>query len=469
MKKTKTAKNRIIICIMSLRDSISGLLTVATLFFLLACEEPGEIGIGIDTNNTNIRASYVEIPLELAVTKAEPFIVRDTSFFSNYFPIAQLESDNFGKTRVKNFTRIFPRDSLFRYREGMVVDSLVLNLSVDRMYGSGTDQLQTLSVHEITESFQPGRIYVSNEKLSYNPTPIGEHSFIPNVARFDSAQRFEIRFPLDKSITDRFIEEAKNDSTGGFIIPDNFPAFFPGLAVIPGENNSAFFDINIRYDGPVFTSYISMFYRTATDTARYDFLFFNILYNIERDFTGSDLEFLAEENQFYTSDKAYVKAGTGVLTRVDFQPVIDYFDTIPRQVINNATFEIIADSSTRFLRPPPSLFVYSLEAPFEMRRLSQETSYMARNVFSYRMQFNLSPRPEGADVNLPLPGRYQVANIQGNQVTPVSLSDYIQNLISGGNQPKQWLLVPTEYGNSFNQFTAKNENVKIKIYYTTLR
>ncbi|MCC5928253.1 MAG: DUF4270 family protein [Cyclobacteriaceae bacterium] len=454
---------------MNLRDSILGLLTVATLFFLFACEEPGEIGIGIDPNNTNIRPSYIEIPLELSVTKAEPFIVRDTSFFSNYFPIAQLENESFGKTRVKNFTRIYPRDSLFRFREGMVVDSLVLNLSVDRIYGSGTNLLQHLSVHEITESFEPGRIYVSNEKLAYNPTPLGEYSFIPNVARFDTARRFEIRFPIDKSITDRFIEEAKNDSTGAFIIPDKFPDFFPGLAVIPGENNSTFFDINIRYDGPVFTSFLSMFYRTATDTARYDFLFFNILYNIERDFSGSDLEFLAEENQFYPSEKAYVKAGTGVLTQIDFQPVLDYFDTIPRKVINNASFEIIADSSTRFLRPPASLFVYSLQPPFDMRRLSQESAYMARNVFSYRMQFSLSPRPEEADENLPLPGRYQVVNIQGNQTSPVALSEYIQNLITRGNQPTKWLLVPADYGNSFNQFTAKKENVKVKIYYTTLR
>ncbi|MGF1636357.1 MAG: DUF4270 family protein [Cyclobacteriaceae bacterium] len=454
---------------MNLRDSKSGLLAIAALLFFFSCDEPGEIGIGIDPENSNLKAVYVEIPLKITQVKAPPFIVLDSTDAIGPFLIGAENNPLFGTSSAKSFTQIVPRDTTFRANESFVLDSVTVTMTFDYIYGAGAStSVQKIAIHELTENIDIStNRYFSNDAVAYNPEPLGEVSFMPNTEQYDTANSFSARLRLDDELGHRFIDEAKKANGGVFSQRTGFSSFFNGLAFVPGEDNNCM----MRISPPV--SNLTLHYHTNTDTSSYILLYRNAIsfYNIERDFQDSPLSPLTAENEYVELDDElfYVKSGVGTLARVSFSPVKDYFDTIPNKIITNAVFEIETEPFDKYLEPPFRLDVFSLAGNYNLNLLSR-SSNLVNFINSYSMYFTPNPIDED-DPGAPRFGIYQVRNRQAqqNQNAPQDITSSIQSLLGGNNSLLDWIIVPTSYGFSSDQFVAQKSNIKLKIYYTTLR
>ncbi len=297
------------------------LLTFSLLLLVVSCEESSFIGLEVQPSadrftvksyrDNMIGSSVLERDSILAVDHAESLLG------VHHDPV-------FGRVKASFLTQagIF---ELVNFGEQPVFDSLILYLHVKGYYGIGTDP-QEITVYEITETIDPDSAYYSN--LDPGSMIDAQDKLAIHTVRMSEGDTL-IRIPITSA---RFQDKLLYAPATATQSLEDFLAYFKGLYVtaeLPAGEGSVF---NIDLNSV--SSKMSLYYRrsdTLDTSTRYDYII-NINANrinlFDRDYTSAVFYDIIGETG--TGDSlTYVQGASGVLTRLDFNNIKTWRDSIP--------------------------------------------------------------------------------------------------------------------------------------------
>lgn len=447
----------------------SGLILGLALF-IFACEDPGEIGLDLNPENGVFVAKYQEIPLGNSVLLYEDIVSDNATRIDSLNNLTSggrllagsFSNQDFGKMQSKGFAGLYmaPDTVEFSDENGeYIFDSLILRMKVDYLYGNDLQGQKSIFVHELTDSLELNNLYLTKHTTSYAVEPLGE--FVFDYSSLDTVSvdtLMKTRFSDELGL--RFLKEAEeNDTT--FSNNNLFREFFYGLAFVAGETN----DMVTGIVPESRSSYLRLHFHNSTDTLYKDFMFYDLdtipgnttknYNNITLDRSGTPLEGITDYyTEFQTGNEfSYIQASTGVFTKVNIQPYLNFIDTIDHLVINRAEIEIPVD---RYIdNTVPS-------SPLDLYVISQENKFIEEYV-----------------AGRPLP-KYKTAGrlsferdrSENSGLYSGTFTQYVQDLASGENSDTLLLLGQSSLWNSVlsvNQSVILKEGISIKVYYSTIQ
>jgi hypothetical protein len=327
----------------------------AALVLLGACEEDTTL-LGFRSPNPKLRAGYLEVPVGVSVMQTDSILTWNNPSFrdTKRYQVGQYNDPQLGLTRASMYSQFKPLPNPQGAKPGASALALELQLAYDYYtYGEAPISETILQVFELTDTLRASDGYNTGQ-VNYDPTPIGEVTF-SFVAAIDTV----IRIPIQGSLAQRLVNYLVENGT---TIDDSedFIKNFLGLAILPTTGNTVF-GINPAFKGEFSSKYdtkLVLKYDDLGTTRLMTFVFDQGpigFTSITADRSGTVLSGIPGLYQPYLppDGKAYVQAGTGLVTRLDFADVLAALDTLPAKTQINA-FEIyIGDISFESSMPPP--------------------------------------------------------------------------------------------------------------------
>lgn len=431
--------NHTIIYIMNLWGKIKpGLIILLALFFY-ACEEPNEIGLELTGDANRIGTYYQEIELTTRL------INNDSLFTLSVIRLMAGETYNpdFGSLTATSYTQFGFAAIKPNIPDSATYDSLVLDIRNDYAYGSGIALEQRYYVHELIEDLYDTAKYFSFSSAEYDPIPLSTADFL-----FPERKDTVLSFRMDDDYGLSLFEAVKDTNT---VDPDDentLHALFKGFAIVSDMGNNSVIGINVINDSTA----LRLYYTYDDSTYNYPFSLRRVanFNQIETDRSGSPLQGIDE--QYYqdfipANDKAYIQSGANLVAKIDFGPMLDFFDTIPYANINQCIIDITIDEPPFNELPPSSVsFYYHTENNKRIRVPGGYRGILAEGT---------------SDI---LRATYEEEEL--NYSAPITL--FADNLILGNHSNNTVLMYPPEFGiaNTTNQFLISSGNILLKIYYS---
>ena len=418
-----------------------GLLILVTLF-LFACEEPNEIGLELTGDPDRIGAYYQEIELTTNL------INNDSTFTLSVQRLlaGNTFKEEFGVLTAKSFTQYGYSSARLEIPEDAVYDSLVLFISSDYAYGTGITGIQRFTVHELTEDLYDTAAYFSFSTAEYDPNPIGTGDFILPERR-DTVFSFKI----DDVYGNRLFEAAQDTNA---IDPNDVSTLhelFKGFAFVSDPGNNSVLGISASSD----STFLRLYWREDTVNHSYPFEFFGVanFNQIQTDRTGSPLDGI--EDQHFTdffpdNEKGYIQSGADLVTKLDFTPMLNFFDTIEYATINQTIISINIDESDFNELPPSYLYFYFHD---ENNKRIKELG-----------QFLGILQDGSTDLQ-------RAVYDEDNLLYEAPITIFSDRLIQGSYSDTTVLMYPPEFGitNTVNQLLVSPGNVILKIHYSKVK
>ncbi len=466
MKKTKTAKSRTITCTMSLWVKKFGLISGLALLFY-ACEDSGDIGLELNPERASLVTRYAEIPVKTSVVQVDSLNTTNT-----YTGLVGSYSDtNLGDIEATFYSRILPdKNTLFDPKDtDNQFDSLVLTLHIKSLYGRELGN-ESYSIHELTESIEQDRVYYSSDQTSYETDPIGLLSFDASAIDTTKIDTVILRTRLDDAFGNKLFDEAKDTTSLSYDSLHYFLQFCHGIAIVPQDSKVI---LGFKPEDAEYDTKLSLYYHNSKDTAQLtyyftgyqveDSLYINYkhyYHSIIQDKSGTPLAGLTELNKDFDTgtDYTYIQSGTGVLTKISFDPYYDFLDTLSNVVINRAELEFSVEHYDDNVFPPSGLFLAVTDESnkflfqtnssggVEIKRLTDAFS----GYKNYKLGFFKIP-----DEN---------SGLFRSQIT-----GHILSLTEGTGVNKPLFLESNHFVNSIESFVSSKNSMKLKIYYSTVR
>ncbi len=425
------------------RKTKTGLIFLLALF-LFYCEDPNEIGLELRTDSDKVGAFYTEIDLKTSVISLDSIL---TSSSARLLTGSYLNPD-LGAITASGYSRFSYGNTKLNIPDSAVYDSIYLNLNVDYVYGPGVSEVQTFTVHELTEEIIDTLAYFNFSDIGYNIDAIGSGSFLLPEDE-DTLLFYKLSDDYGKTLFNAAIDTTMID-------PDDVSTLhelFRGFAFLSDPANN----LLLRYNQESDESGLQLYYHKPGDTIQssYEFKFFTTA-NFNRiisDRTGTPLEGINNQpyTEFIPSDnKTYIQSGTGLIPKLDMSPILDFFDSIPNVALNRVIFDFKINDPGFNESPPSSVTLYFTDE--DNRRIRSGPEFLGVTI-------------EGAS-DLARPAYDNELN---NYIAFTTL--YTGNILTGINQYQQILLYPPEFGLSLtvNHFQIEPGNIKAKIYYTRLK
>ncbi len=469
MKKTKITKSHIIIYIMTLWDRrfwpILGLA-----FFIFACEEPGEIGLDLNPENGTFIAKYDEIPIASTIIEYEDIFsdnslrigVLDQSTGNGRLITGNYSNQDFGSFQSKGFTSVYLSAPKFQPRESFVLDSMILSVKVDFVYGEKGKFIgnKKIYVHELEEELTLDSIYLTKNSTPYSTDPIGEFNL--DISSLDSAwvdTVFTAR--LNDEFGQRFLDKAKAD-TMTFEDNDEFRKFFDGIALVSDEANEVVAGIHAEN----ISTYMRLYFHDEIDTTYFTFILqgwsnegFNITKyynNMSLDKSGTPIEGISDFHTDFETDNglSYIHGSAGIFTKLNMGSYMNFLDTIDHLVINRAELVIPVENYNDYLLPPNALDLYIADQNNKFIPLvdASGTEFIFATTNS-RLVFTKD-------------------SLENNGFFVGEVTDYIQNLSNGTITDSLLLVGQSSLWNSviyINQLITTKDEISLKVYYSTLQ
>ncbi|UIR55924.1 DUF4270 domain-containing protein [Sphingobacterium sp. SRCM116780] len=255
-----------------------------------------------------------------------------------------------------------------------VYDSITFVLKPNKYYYGDTTQNQTISVHRLTEQitlkevnsgsdinerpvFVSGAAIYNNQKFAYDPTALGTLSFKPFVNKLDS-----ISIKLNNNLGNTLFSYIK-DGNINISSNDNFAEFFKGIALVPGNNNTAV----IGYQDTVF---MQIHYNLVNDegfkvnrVAKFNLASKSYQFNnVEADRSGTSFNGLSlvnpELKSSSTQGDVFLEGSTGTVVKLNFPTLLALVND-PTVAINKAELVIETEGKyySSFFKAPTSLIL----------------------------------------------------------------------------------------------------------------
>ncbi len=478
MKKARIAKSHIITYIMTLWDRKFGLILLGLAFFTFACEEPGEIGLELNPENGVFVAKFDELTIPNSIILYEDILsdnstrideVSQNPTSGGRLLVGSHSDPNFGKLKSGAFSSFHLSSAGFKGAE-FIFDSLVLKIKVDYVYGDNFLGNKRIYVHELAEEIKPDSLYLTSNSTSYLPEPLGEINF--DISGVDTTRIDTVYSArLSDELGMRFLDEAKSD-TMTFHNNTEFRKFFNGLAFVSDEFNGMTAGILAESQ----STYMRMHFHDNEDTTYFDFIIpgyvqdtiysnNDTLYsarnvtryynNITLDRSGTPIEGITDyHTDFETSDNlSYVQASTGVMTKINLGPFVNFLDTVNQLVINRAELEIPVETYANYFEPSSALDLYLTN---QDNKFIEET-----DTISSKITFATAGRLSFVKEKNENRGIYA-----GN------ITQHLQDIVSGESVDSLLLLGQTNLWNSVvhvNQSIIIKDKITLKIYYSTIQ
>jgi hypothetical protein len=390
----------------------------------------------------------------------------------------------FGTTRATFFSKVTlgvpGRDTLRLSASATapVFDSAVLILPVNARYGD-TTVAQRFMAHQLTERLDPSRSYYQFEQLRTGQL-LGQ---TPERARLANNN---LRISLNPELGQDIFQRAANSATAPLIGQDRFEELLNGIRVSATAQAGA-----AIYSFDIINSRLAIFYRnTAADTTRRSLDLFlldpvgdnfgNISFPLDRSrgqaFSNLQADLgrsrflanLARQRRLPTSatgNEAYLQAGVGIGTHVQFPGILNLRRPNTRMIINRAILSMHTTASNyepeRANQPPPLslILVYAdrdarvvRNADGSDRYLIQEYTRGANGVF---------PRGETP------------YNNSARNYPDIDITTYLQQVVNGRTPNHGIIFKTTQFTNSVSKLLFGDqrapvpaERIQLKVNYT---
>lgn len=476
MTKTQTTLIRTTTSIMNLLDKRTtiktGLAMLPALFFLLSCEEPSEIGLDLNPNNGAVSTHYIEIPLETSQYYNDSIfsavIAQSDSRNITPVPIGRHSSPQFGELTASAYTNIgLPRNP-GTIAAGVQVDSVFLFLSYSNSFlGEAAGLQQVLNIHRLQDPISPtdsvirtinGEDFNSlrHQYYIFDQQELGEQL---GQISFDTAEvaNSTLKIALSQEFAQELLTKVQESDSSFLNNQQAFDAFAGGLAIVPGENNSFINTYNLVL------SSMNVYYQQNDTTRTLSFPFtpkgrkgvtyeqFPTYYHLDSDYSNTALANVAEDTRggqiIETTDNLlYFRTGVGLHPKVSFTALEDFItsDTIGAFVINQAVLEIDSVRALAKTQPLPGQLGFFFTDTNNKRLASVIPGEANAQRYVSNEQDTLY-------------------NYRANLVNQLEM--YIQSM---DDKLLQGMLYP---GNAvpFSGFVTEPEEIKLKIYYTSLK
>lgn len=390
--------------------------------------------------------------------RSEEPIADGRVLFGNY------TTPDFGSISASGFSSLYLTKRGFNpTKDSLVYDSLVLYMFVDYLYGKSFLGTKEINIHELKEEIKIDSVYLTKNATPYHEEPVGTMNF--DFSALDSVRVDTlISVRLSDELGNRFMDEAKADTTT-FSNNVEFRQFFNGFAFVPGDANDMI--TGVHMESP--STFVRMFVHNTKDTAAYDFIFTGYDTtgnNITRYYNNITLERAGSSigpiNDYYTDyfpadNRGFTQGSTGVFTKLDFTPYIDFIDTIDHLVINRAELVIPIEPYDTYFDPVSSVDLYKVD---EFNRFVEvfdsatlRINYQTAGKIGFRKDSNARS------------GRYEglITTYIQSIVTDLEADSTVYSSVLVG-QPSLWNSVILT-----NQSAIPLQEIKLRVYYSTLK
>ncbi len=340
--------NRTTTCIMNYLTKLGFCLFFASIFFACEFNDPKDVGQGLNPLTGNFGIIYTDtLTLQTSTLLVDSVV---TTAGSNLLA-GEYTDPIQGKVTARSFFQV-RYDSRFDLGANVRIDSVRFIFFRDSVNASPVNH--TLKLYRLTADIDGSRNYLSNEQISYNPTPVGSYSFVRSATKVGKIDT--IRMPVDVSVGQDLIRAYSTTLT-----PVDFIKTFKGFSLGtegPGSGISSFRTTN---GSGASSAGIAIYFRNGTDTTK-KAIFFTApnLYNngvttmfnqVKNDRSGTPMSGLQKMYDSLasasTNEQTYIQSGTGLKTKV----VIPYFSKLFQNrniIINDAKLIIDPISGSPF-------------------------------------------------------------------------------------------------------------------------
>lgn len=303
-----------------------------------------EVGSNLLDNNINV-FEVDTLSLQTATIISDSIITSSATRIL----VGALQDKEFGDLTAQSFFSLI--GSNFNVDNDAVFDSISLIMHYDQYYYGDTTEIQTYSIHEITEVFEPNDdddYFYNTSSLDYDDTILlGQLNFYPLPNKKDS-----ICIPLNYD----FGESLFSKIAGGEI-EDSFDLKreFRGITIVPDSTSNNVLGFEYSEDD---STKVRLYYSiendddSENDEYYLDFILsgsdevFNKITSDRTDII--DLESLqSSEDVLLTSstgNKAYLQSGIGLSLRVDFTTLLNLNELEGNGTVLKATLQFYPDS-----------------------------------------------------------------------------------------------------------------------------
>lgn len=307
------------------------------------------------------------------VTSDNVLMADSTRMFGSFtHAIGIIDNDpEFGKTEASLFASFAPTglpSYPFVKRDTVKIDSIVLSLTFDNLYGDSLS-VQKFEVFEIstTSGFKDSAYRITIPEFNVLPTPIGNRQFT-FTALNDSVfyknpkdtvrTRNELRIHLDTAFGRRFINY---DTTNAYKTDSAFKTYFSGLAIkasesSPNKKGLAYFTLG---SSTRLTFYCRVSNNGVQDTIARAFAFGASQANPVKRTPGNGY-LAALNNANPNDDKVYIQATPGSMASIK----IPGLENVSNRVIHRAELivEKLPSLSDNIFTTPAILFLDAINA-----------------------------------------------------------------------------------------------------------
>jgi hypothetical protein len=463
-------------------------LTVALFFF--SCEDETSI-LGFKNPNKKFKVNYVDIPLPSDVFLVDSLRTSNRYDLQESFRLlaGQYADDQLGTVKATVLSQFFTTTAS-KLKTPAVFDSISLRLVFDfYVYGNQSPTPQTISVHELQEDLirDSTNYYFNKSTTNYDPAALGSKSFtiIPaDFKKYVEDQKdttISVTIPLDGTFGQRIFDSAlkyrdattTEDST--FVKYSDFVKQFKGVAVVADQADKI---LGFSAAASVITLH---YHDLDTDSLSLNLAFQpTVNYSaITADRSSTELAGLTQYSQPFTppGPKRYIQAGTGVLTRLDFQGFYDFVDADSNAtvVINSAELNLGPAIGSSAFDPVNALTLFAIKNEGYLRKVADKDINPAQyaadsaSVSGYGGRMGITNSffsPLDADGNI-----FGITKQKDNDYYNGFLTLFVQEFFKrqvAKDRFQYFALYPSnpQAGKSVNRMIFDADNIKLRIYYT---
>ncbi|MDO1447526.1 DUF4270 family protein [Rhodocytophaga aerolata] len=396
-------------------------------FTLFACEEPGDIGLDIKNPGQSFGVQYtdtVTVQTSTVLVDSVRTSLRNGLIIpaSNRYLLSGAYTDpQLGNVSATSYFQIYSvTDSILRFGDSPSIDSVVLSLRKNYIYGD-TTTAQSLSLYQVENQIDTIRYY-NNSSISFSPAILGSAQWRPAPRVTGDT----LKIKLDPSVSNQLIalngqnRPAVREALKGFV-----------LVADPGSN-SAVVGFNILSAA----TRMRVYYRNAASQTQntFDFILdetraFNQVTS-NRNSPWDMLSMNQPVSSTVTSQETAIEGGGGVMTKIE----IPHFQKLKegKTVRLNQAYIIVqpVQSKTGNTTPPPAeLILYRANSSGQPLKTSNGI-YVPIEAFS---NLNASRAPITSNYN-------SVDNSYRFDIT-----QYLQQILNSSEtiSPAMYLTVPS--------------------------
>lgn len=458
----------------------TAVLFIFSLFTLVSCEEPSEIGLDSLGNENPLGTSFTDTITVKAATVLLPDSV--VSFQKPFLFAGRFTNNIFGSVAAQSFMRIgiTAAGATFTDAATARVDSTVLVLDYNESYGDTTQNL-TLNVHKLTESFKDEETYFTNKALTFDPNAvIGTVTFKPtpkkvnkkvvtvNNASTTVTQSYPVRIKLNNAFGNDLLAQSGKTPLSK---QDEFNKFLPGLALTATGNAQSVLGFT-QTD----STYFRVYYTAGDKKLQYN-LFISDVHSTQLTTNRSNSALAGLQapgdgvSSANTNNTAFLQESVGIKTKLTFPYLTKFKEALGNVAINRAELLIPVKSPATFV-PSPFIYLYQANSNNRIARYSGNSWGIAANGL-----------PVGSNDLPPVSGAYRTTT----QNYIIDITSYLQGVLynrklaNGVNMQNNGLILSPASTPQLTNLTALHlqslrqtllnmepgNGIKLRVYYST--